>query len=280
MKRHLITLLLVGVAWLPARWAQAQEKPVLNSAPPAPKVPQPQPAPATPAPQPAPDSPASAPSPPPASQPVPPTPEVAPSPDSPSGLNFPNRENTKAGGAEMTRKFLYTNLGLGFNSVSGISNFNASLSPALGFRLNDKFAVGPGFSYSYNSYSLSPDEFFNTYGRPYPTPSGNLTASGANSLSSSSLGFKFFAQYIVYREFFLHAEYEVTNAQLAGYDNMNYLVKINKTVTSPLAGVGYRSTLGDKAALDIVGLYNFGSSVFSLYPGLNLRFSLLYNIGR
>ena len=273
MKRHLITLLLVGVAWLPVQWAQAQDKPVLNSAPPAPRAPQPQPVPATPAPQPA-----TAPAP--ESQPAPSTPEVAPSPDSPSGLNFPNRENTKAGGAEMTKKFLYTNLGLGYTSVSGISNFNASLSPAVGFRLNDKLAIGPGLSYSYNSYSLSPEEFFKTYGRPYPTRLGSLTASGANSLSSSSLGIKFFAQYIVYQEFFLHAEYEVTNAQLAGYDNDNYLVKINKTVTSPLAGVGYRSTLGDKAALDVVGLYNFGSSVFSLYPGLNLRFSLLYNIGR
>jgi hypothetical protein len=45
--------------------------------------------------------------------------------------------------------------------------------------------------------------------------------------------------------------------------------------------VGYRSSLGEKAAVDIVGLYNFGNALFSLYPGrFIMRFSLLYNIGK
>lgn len=278
MKSHLLSVLLVaGVASLSALQAQAQDKPVLNSAPPGPPVVTPRPVEPTPVP--------ATPEPTPAPEPTPTynAPAPQPTPDAPSGLDFPNRKNTKAGGAEdepLTRKFLYTNLGLGFTSVSGISNFNVSLAPAVGFRITDKFAIGPGISYAYNNYSLSPEGFYNTYGYLYPTPTGNLTASGANSLSSSSLGFKAFAQYIVYKEFFIHAEYEVTNAQLAGYDQDNYLVKLNRTVTSPLAGVGYRSYLGQKAAIDIVGLYNFNNSVFSLYPGFNLRFSLLYNIGK
>lgn len=276
MKRYLRSLLLVGGAvGLSALGARAQDKPVLNTAPPGPPVVTPRPT----APVPTPVTPEPSPMP----EPVNNAPAPQPSPDAPSGLDFPNRKTTKAGGAEdkpLTRKFLYTNLGLGFTSVSGISNFNVSLAPALGFRLTDKLAVGPGISYSYNNYSLSPEGFYNTYGYLYPTPTGNLTANGSNSLSSSSLGFKAFAQYIVYKEFFIHAEYEVTNAQLAGYDQNNYLVKLNKTVTSPLAGIGYRSYLGDRAAVDIVGLYNFGNSVFSLYPGLNLRFSLLFNIGQ
>jgi hypothetical protein len=280
MKRHLLSLLLVAsVASLSAFQAQAQDKPVLNSAPPGPPAPKPRtvepaPVPVTPAPEPIPA---------PAQEPVYNTPAPQPSPDAPSGLDFPNRAATKAGGAEdkpPTRKFLYANLGLGYNSVSGISNFNASIAPAVGYRLTSKLAVGPGISYAYNNYSLSPEGFYNTYGVLYPTPSNSLTASGSNSLSSSSLGVKVFAQYIVYKEFFLHAEYEVTNAQLAGYDSQGYLVKINKTVTSPLAGIGYRSYLGQNAAVDIVGLYNFGNSVFSLYPGFNLRFSFLFNIGK
>ncbi|MBF9140576.1 hypothetical protein [Hymenobacter properus] len=275
MKRHLLPLvLLLGVAYLPAHRAQAQDKPVLNSAPPGPPPAQPRPVEPTPAPATTPEAPA------PAQEPQP---EARPTPDAPSGLDFPNRQNTKAGGAEdkpPTKKFIYANLGLGYTSVDGIGNFNASLAPALGFRVTDKLAIGPGLSYSYNNYSLSPESFYRTYGFTYPTPSGTLTASGANSLSSSSLGFKAFAQYIVYKEFFLHAEYEVTNAQLAGYDQYNYLVKLNRTVTSPLAGIGYRSQLGERAAVDILGLYNFGSSAFSLYPGLNLRFCFLYNIGR
>ncbi|GAB3866041.1 hypothetical protein GCM10028824_05990 [Hymenobacter segetis] len=275
MKRHLLpVLLLVAAAGLPTFRAQAQDKPVLNTAPPAPQPApprpvEPTPVPATPAPEPTPEPTYNAP--------------VQSTPDAPSGLDFPNRKNTKAGGAEdkpPTRKFLYTNLGLGYSSVDGISNFNASLAPAIGFRITDKFAIGPGISYAYNNYSLSPDNFYRTYGFTYPTPNGSLTAAGANSLSSSSLGFKVFAQYIVYKEFFIHGEYEVTNAQLAGYDGNGYLAKINRTVSSPLAGIGYRSYLGENAAVDVLGLYNFGNSVFSLYPGFNLRFSLLFNIGK
>ncbi|MCI1187648.1 hypothetical protein MON38_09465 [Hymenobacter sp. DH14] len=280
MKRHLLPLLLLAAAaGLPTLQAQAQDnKPVLNTAPPGPP---PAPTrPATPAPVPATD-----PATPAAPAPIydPSTPAVQPSPSAPSGLDFPNRKATKAGGAEdvpPSKKFIYSNLGLGYNSVDGISNFNFSLAPALGYRITNKLAIGPGISYAYNNYSLSPDNFYRTYGVQYPTPNGTLTANGSNSLSSSSLGFKVFAQYIVYKEFFLHGEYEVTNAQLAGYDNQYYLAKISRTVNSSLAGIGYRSTLGDKAALDILGLYNFNSSVFSLYPGLNLRFCLLYNIGK
>ncbi|WP_460500627.1 hypothetical protein [Hymenobacter agri] len=250
---------------------------MLNTAPPGPP---PAPTrPVTPVPAPAPATEPAAPAPVyDSTQPAP-----QPSASAPSGLDFPNRKNTKAGGAEdvpPTRKFIYSNLGLGYSSVDGISNFNFSLAPALGYRITNKLAVGPGISYAYNNYSLSPENFYRTYGFAYPTPSGSLTATGSNNMSSSSLGVKVFAQYIVYKEFFIHGEYEVTNAQLAGYDSQNYLTKISRTVTSTLAGIGYRSTLGDRAALDILGLYNFNSSVFSLYPGLNLRFCLLFNIGK
>ena len=272
MKRYLLPLLLAAAASLTSLSAQAQDKPVLNTAPPG--LPPAPARPAMPVPEPAPAS---------ETTPAQGVPGAQPTTTAPSGLDFPNRAATKAGGAEdepASRKFLYTNLGLGYSSTSGISNFNFSLAPAIGYRITNRFAVGPGISYAYNNYSLSPQGFYNTYGANYPTPNGSLTESGANSLSSSSLGVKVFAQYIVYKEFFIHGEYEVTNAQLAGYDSHNYLVKINRQVTSPLAGIGYRSTLGERAAVDIVGLYNFGNSLFSLYPGLNLRFSLLFDIGK
>ena len=275
MKHRLLPLLLLsGVAFLPAQFAHAQEKPVLNTAPPGPPPAQPR-------------SPEPAPAPAPAQEATPPRPEgvpnAQPTPDNPSGLNFPGRSGQQPASQTervQTKKFLYSNVGLGLSSSAGITNFNASIAPAVGFRITDKFSVGPGISYSYNSYSLSPEEFLYTYGQTYPTPNGSLTEFGSNSLSSSSIGLKVFAQYTVYKEFFVHGEYEVTNAELAGYDSQDYLVKIKRQVTSPLAGVGYRSYLGEKAAVDIVGLYNFNSSIFSLYPPLVLRFSLLYNIGK
>ncbi|MGY3087260.1 hypothetical protein ACVWYF_000286 [Hymenobacter sp. UYAg731] len=270
MKRHLLpVLLLVAAAGLPTFRAQAQDKPVLNTAPPAPQPAQPRPVQPTPVP-------ATAPEPAPTPEPTYNAP-VQTTPDAPSGLDFPNRKATKAGGAEdkpPTKKFLYTNFGLGYSSYDYLNRFNVSLAPAIGYRITDKFAVGPGISYAYSSYSIAGNQ-----GYPY-TPDGTLTSNGASSVSTSSLGFKAFAQYIVYKEFFIHAEYEVTNAQLIFEGPSNYLFKQSKTVTTPLGGVGYRSYLGENAALDVVALYNFDNSIYSLYPGFNLRFSLLFNIGK
>jgi hypothetical protein len=197
-----------------------------------------------------------------------------PTPDAPSGLDFPNRKATKAGGAEdvpPTKKFLYTNLGLGFSSNGGLNQFNVSAAPAVGFRLSNKFAIGPGISYAYSSFSLD--------GRAKRANLA-LNSRGDNSIKSNSIGLKAFAQYIVYKEFFVHAEYEVTNAELIDYDLNDGYYKYKRTVTTPLAGVGYRSALGQKSAVDIVALYNFDNTIYSLYPGFVLRFSFLFNFGK
>ena len=265
MKRHLLPLLLLaGVACLPAHRALAQDKPVLNTAPPSP----PPPTPRAPAP-------ASAPAPAPTAQPAASDPNAVPAPqptpDRPSGLNFPGRTGPGTGSKEdqpQKKKFLYTNFGLGLSSSGELTQFNVSAAPAVGFRLTEKLAVGPGISYAYSSFSLPDNSRY------------VLTASGGKSISTSSIGVKAFAQYIVYNEFFVHAEYEVTNAQLVGQDASGYFSKTSRTVSTPLAGVGYRQSVGENAALDIVGLYNFGNTFNSLYPPLVLRFSFLFNFGR
>lgn len=279
MKRFLLPLLLLaGIAGLPAHRAQAQEKPVLNQAPPGPPPAQPQPRPVEPTttPVPAPTTePTTTPTTEPAApQPEPEQPAAPPSPDAPSGLDFPNRKATKAGGAEdkpPTKKFLYTNVGLGFSSSGGLNQFNVSAAPAVGFRLTNKFAIGPGISYAYSSYSLT-DDFRNA--------GYALNSQGDKSIKLSSLGVKAFAQYIVYKEFFVHAEYEVTNAELIDVNANNEFYKYKRTVTTPLAGIGYRSALSQNAAVDIVGLYNFDNTLYSLYPALVIRFSFLYNFGK
>ncbi len=259
MKRPFLPLLLLlGIAWLPAHHAQAQEKPVLTTTPPGLPPAQPLPAPA------------------PVLQPAAPAyegiPAAQPTPDSPSGLNFPNRgvpQNQTDAPRPSTKFFLYTNLGAGLNSDGAITQFNASLAPAIGYRVTDKFAIGPGISYAYNSYSLAKNSGY------------ALNVNGDQSLKSSSLGVKAFAQLIVYKEFFVHAEYEVTNAELIGYDsNKGYYKYKQRATTTPLAGIGYRSYLGERAAIDVVGLYNFGSTYLALYPPIVLRFSILYNFGK
>lgn len=266
MKRHLLPLLLLaGVACLPAHRAQAQDKPVLNSAPPGP--PPAPPRTAEPVPTPAPQ-PMAAPEPinAPANAPVP-----QPTPNNPSGLNFPNRNLPQVGtGADKPFKkyFLYTNFGLGFSSYDDVNRFNISAAPAIGYRITEKLAAGPGISYAYSSYSLSGN------------PGYALNVNGDRSIKSNSIGVKAFAQYIVYKEFFVHAEYEVTKAELIDVDPASGYYTYHQTASTPLAGIGYRSYLGENAAIDIVGLYNFDSTVYSLYPPLVLRFSFLFNLGR
>lgn len=263
MKRYLLTLLLAGAAALPALRAQAQDKPVLNSAPagPPPVPPRPvEPAPA-PAPPRAPEQPTAAPVP-------------QPTPNSPSGLELPGREQarkaTQQHADQFTKLFIYSGFGLGYSSNAYYDGgaFNVSVSPAIGYRLTDRIAVGPGITYAYTNQ---------TFGSNNP------------SLSLHNIGVKAFAQVQVIDQFFVHAEYEVTKAELPRLDpNSNkYLVANNKfltssrTVESPLAGVGYRSTLGDRAAADILLLYNFNDSFNnSIYSNPVIRFNFLFNIGR
>ena len=271
MKSFLLPLL-TAAALLTAASAHAQDKPVLNTAPPGTR-----PAPATPAPPatqpvpaatPAPETPAPAEATPP--QPVPaqapaPANQPQPTPDNPSGLNFPGRTTSTSslGGPALTAKkmFIYTNFGLGYTSFNGLSQFNVSAAPALGYRFTERFAAGPGISYSYTNYSA---------------PDGYAFPNGQKSISASNLGFKVFAQFMVYKQFFLHGEYEVTNAELLSQD----LVKIKKTVSTPLLGAGYRTEFSSNAAADIVVLYNFNDGIYSgIYGQPVIRFNFLFNIG-
>ncbi|RYE90074.1 MAG: hypothetical protein EOO37_03770 [Cytophagaceae bacterium] len=142
-----------------------------------------------------------------------------------------------------------------------------SVSPALGYRINDRIAVGPGISYAYTNQS---------FGKGNP------------SLSLNNIGVKVFAQVRVIDQFFVHGEYEVTKAQLPLVDaNNNYVIINNqfatgsRTIESPLAGVGYRSQISNRAAADIVILYNFNDSFNnSIYRNPVIRFNFLLNIGR
>jgi hypothetical protein len=246
MKNQLFALLTTA-ALLTAGKALAQDKPALNTAPPG----APQPAPPTPV-QPTPTVPA----------PVEPAPAAQPTPGSPSGLELPsNRDARQAGGGggnqeTMRRLFIYSGFGLGYSSNQYFSQFNASISPALGYRVTDKFAVGPGISYTYNNYGFD--------------------GIGVPNISTSSVGIKAFAQYIIYHEFLAHAEYEVTRAELLNSD----LEKTRFTASTPLLGVGYRSQLGERAAADILLLYNFNSGYNSLYSNPVVRFNFLFNLGR
>lgn len=260
LTRFLLAAALAGAgAVLGPRAAHAQRtdststvKPQLNTAPPG-AAPRPQ------APAPTPDR--TVPAPPPAEQPVP-TPAPRPTPDRPSGLDFPQPPATGTGRAAQDnvparRLFLYSNFGLGFSSIYGFSRFSASLAPAVGYRFTERFAAGPGISYSYLS----------------------LSQRGGGSIKTNSVGLKGFAQFIVFDQFFVHGEYEVTRAELLYQDqNTGVIFPGKTTVTTPLLGAGYRQQFSDRAAADIVLLYNFNDGLNDIYGQPVIRFSFLFDL--
>jgi len=277
MKNLGIALLLGATALLAPGRSLAQSKPALNTAPPgSAPTPAPAPAPAPTALPGPPQAPPAAPAPAAAPAPTPePEPAALPAPTntSPSGLELPGREQARKAAQQhaeqYTKLFIYSGFGLSYSPNINYDGgaFNVSVSPALGYRLTDRIAVGPGFTYAYTSQ---------TFG------SGNPT------LSLNSYGAKVFAQVRVIDQFLLHAEYEVTKVELPLIDqNQNYIIVNNRFMTgtkrieSPLAGVGYRSQFSNRAAADILLLYNFNDRFNnSLYSNPVLRFNFLFNIGR
>lgn len=244
MKKSFLSVLLGAAVFFTAGQAHSQDKPVLNTAPPGTPVPT---APA------------------PVATPVPTTPAPVTTPDRPSGLDLPSNRDAKVAGGGSSgisqKLFLYSGFGLGFSSSNNVSQFSFSISPSLGYRITDRLAAGPGISYSYNNYGL-----------PAGYPGGDI--------KTNSVGVKAFAQFVVYQEFFIHGEYEVTRAQQLAIDPYGILTTSTKTVSSPLAGIGYRNQFSDRAAGDILVLYNFNETVFSIYPNPVIRFTFLFNLAR
>lgn len=242
-----------GLILAPAAHAQRTDststvKPQLNTAPPGTA-----PRPATPAPRPK-DQQVPVPAPAPTNAPVP---APQPSSDNPSGLNFPAGSRASEQPKPLRRYFLYSNFGLGFNSIYGLTQFNASVAPALGIRLTERLAVGPGISYAYSSYAFQ----------------------GGGSIRTNSYGVKGFAQFMVYQQFFVHAEYEMTKAEVLFQDPSNGSLFPGKlTVRTPLAGAGYRQQFSDRFAGDIVLLYNFNDGINDIYGQPVIRFSFLYDL--
>ena len=268
MKRLLFPSLLLGaMALLAPGRSLAQDKPVLNTAPIVIPAPTPAPVPATPTPVPtAPTTPAE-----PTPAPAAPTTLPPPSQSSPSGFELPEREQKRKAlqqhAEQYTKLFIYS--GVGFNYASNYYSdggaLNFSISPAIGYRINDRLAIGPGISYTYTNV---------TFGKGNPT------------LNLNSLGFKVFAQVRIIDQFFIHGEYETTKIEYPITINNQYIVSNNKILTdkrqldSPLLGVGYRSQFSNRAAADIVLLYNFNDSYDSIYRNPVIRFNFLFNIGR
>ena len=143
------------------------------------------------------------------------------------------------------------NFGAQFGTYTSID-----ISPTVTYRVTDKFWVGPGATYVYQSI-------------PY----------GGKQYSFSTFGGRAIARYQILDQFFLHGEVESLSVPLL-YANANGDVSTNHVwYTSPLLGGGYYSPFGRTGSgLFVTALYNFNyAKAQGLYPSplvLRIGFAL------
>ena len=138
-------------------------------------------------------------------------------------------------------------LGLQFGTIT-----NIDLSPIIGYRITDHFAIGLGGTYQYYN-----DKRYNPH------------------INASMYGGRVFARYYVHylKNFFAHAELEILN-----YEKFN---AIGGTISdreriwegNPLAGIGYRQMVGEFSSMHLSVLWNFNQSPYSVYTNPLIRIS-------
>lgn len=113
---------------------------------------------------------------------------------------------------------------------------NISLLPIIGYRVTDKFSVGTGVVY-------------------------HFIRSGGRTLQN--YGGRAFAQHEVLPglinngAILVHSELEVLNIEDLRIGLNGQLENFRKTVSMPMAGLGYRQRMGERASFDFLVLYNF-----------------------
>jgi hypothetical protein len=144
---------------------------------------------------------------------------------------------------------------LGFSSSNGFSFFNVGLSAMFGYRFTDRFAAGPGLTYQYSSI---------------------------NGIGFSNFGGRLFGQAKLTDKFFVHLEHESLRAEVPyiTISGQTATLTTERTiVNSNFGGVGYRQQFSNRAALDILVLYNFSHNEnYFLYGQPEFRFNFLFDL--
>jgi hypothetical protein len=128
------------------------------------------------------------------------------------------------------------------------------VSPIASYRVTEKFHAGLGLTYQYYkiNYTGAPDYKTNSYG-------GSI-----------------FGRYFVWRDLFAHAEYAPLYITFYDYffDNSgNYISREQGSVWVHdfLIGGGYRQTVGERASVNIMVLWNINESYYSPYRNPIIR---------
>ncbi len=143
------------------------------------------------------------------------------------GLKMQDIEEEKS---LMDRLYYGGSFGLQFGSYT-----NISLLPILGYKVTEKFSVGPGFVY----------HFIRTGGQTFQNFGGRVFAQHevlGGLLNSGTI--------------LVHAEYETLSYENYWRTQNGTYELSRRSVSTPLAGLGYRQSAG-RASFDMLLLYNF-----------------------
>jgi hypothetical protein len=126
------------------------------------------------------------------------------------------------------RDRIFTGGGFGLSFTSYTDYF--SISPLIGYKITSKLAAGIQFQYRYTNYKTV-------------TP----------RISTNDYGASPFVRYFVYPPFFIHTEYEYLNYQFIG----SKTEKFRRSYNSFMAGGGFFQSIGGRAGIYAMALYNF-----------------------
>ncbi|PCH93964.1 MAG: hypothetical protein COB85_06185 [Bacteroidetes bacterium] len=157
--------------------------------------------------------------------------------------------------AEQEKKFdwdkVYAGGGLGFQ----FGNYTfIDIAPVFGYRINPDFSVGVGITYKYFQDNSYKDYKTHIYG-------GSI-----------------FGNYIFFKNFFAHLEFELINLDVIVLDlNGNVSSKERRDLNYFWIGGGYRQPVGENSFLVLTLLYNVLDTKGFFYP--NPIYRIGFNIG-
>lgn len=144
--------------------------------------------------------------------------------------------------------YLGGNAGLNFFGRT----FFVDVSPIVGFKITEKFSVGPGVVYQYVS---------------------------SRNLSYSNYGLKGFARFLFVPSLFAHVEHEILNVPVLGYSPTGKLaVERRLHVSSTFVGAGYRQHVSERFALDTIVLFNLQPNELTPYSNPVLRIGFYFDL--
>lgn len=164
-------------------------------------------------------------------------------------------------------------LGLGFGTIT-----NIAASPVIGYRITDNWVAGVGIGYQY----LSVKDYWKMP-RPNTRPQTYEYFPYRSSIYSGSV----WTRYVIWRNIFVHAEYEQnfmsfrryyqewdyqSNGQATKYENINY------NAPALLLGGGFRQPINDRISLVLMGLYDVIQDQYSPYQN-RIDFRIGVNVG-